>query len=146
MFKRILIPVDGSATSSKALSTALQMAKASGGAAQVVYALDELAYIGGYEYSAELLAGARKEARKVLDDAMAMARAAGVAAEELLADKPGQRLGDAIAAAAKDWRADLVVVGTHGRRGIGRVLMGSGAEQIIRQAPAPVLVIRGEGS
>ena len=144
MFKRILIPVDGSATSKRALATALQMAQASGGAARVVYALDELAYIGGYEYSAALLEDARKEARKVLDGAMAAARSAGVAADELLTDKPGQRLGDAIEAAAKDWKADLVVVGTHGRRGIGRVVLGSGAEQIIRQAPVPVLVIRGE--
>jgi nucleotide-binding universal stress UspA family protein len=44
--------------------------------------------------------------------------------------------------AAKRWNADLIVVGTHGRRGVGRVLMGSGAEQIIRLAPVPVLVIR----
>ncbi len=52
-----------------------------------------------------------------------------------------------VADAAKEWNADLIVVGTHGRRGVGRALMGSGAEQIIRLAPVPVLVVRlGEGS
>ena len=48
----------------------------------------------------------------------------------------------AIANSAKLWHADLIVVGTHGRRGVGRLLMGSGAEKIIREAPVPVLVVR----
>jgi nucleotide-binding universal stress UspA family protein len=49
-----------------------------------------------------------------------------------------------VAEAARQWKADLVVVGTHGRRGVGRMLLGSGAEQVIRLAPVPVLVIRSE--
>lgn len=144
MFKRILIAVDGSPTSTKALVAALQLAKDSGGVARVVYALDELAYIGGYEYSAEVLKSARQQAQVALTDALAVARSAGVGADSLLADQPGQRLGETIAAAARDWEADLVVVGTHGRRGLGRVVLGSGAEQIIRLTQVPVLVIRGE--
>ncbi len=68
--------------------------------------------------------------------------AAGVEADNMLFDNFGERLGDAVADAAKRWNADLVVVGTHGRRGIGRVFLGSGAEQIIRLAPVPVLVVR----
>ena len=51
-----------------------------------------------------------------------------------------------VLAEARSWQADLIVVGTHGRRGIGRVLMGSGAEQVIRIAPVPVLVIRGDAA
>lgn len=145
MFKRILIAVDGSKTSTKALAAGLQLAKEAGGTARAVHALDELAFISGYEYSAEALQGARKNAQTALDDAMALARAAGVPADQLLADQPGQRLGETIAAAARDWKADLVVVGTHGRRGLGRVVMGSGAEQIVRLSPVPVLVIRSEG-
>ena len=54
----------------------------------------------------------------------------------------GQRLGDTVADAARDWGADLVVLGTHGRRGVGRVLLGSGAEQVIRCASVPVLIVR----
>ena len=73
---------------------------------------------------------------------MTAVQGAGVAVDTVLLDKLGQRLGAAVANSAKHWNADLIVVGTHGRRGLGRLLMGSGAEQIIRQAPAPVLVVR----
>jgi len=62
----------------------------------------------------------------------------------MLYDTPGQRLADAISDAALRWDADLIVVGTHGRHGIGRILMGSGAEQITRLAPVPVLVVRAD--
>ena len=54
----------------------------------------------------------------------------------------GARLGETVADAARNWKADLIIVGTHGRRGLGRVLLGIGAEQIIRQAPVHVLVVR----
>ena len=68
---------------------------------------------------------------------------ATAAGDTRLADAPSQRLGRMVADEARGWEADLIVVGTHGRRGLGRVLLGSGAEQIIRDAPVPVLVIRG---
>ena len=68
--------------------------------------------------------------------------AAGVVAETALLEGLDLRLGDVVADDARAWSADLVVVGTHGRRGVGRVLLGSGAEQIIRQAPVPVLAVR----
>jgi nucleotide-binding universal stress UspA family protein len=87
---------------------------------------------------------ARMRQAKVLDIAAAMAQSAGVTAEQQLVEDPGVRLGEAIASEARQWEADLIVVGTHGRRGIGRVLLGSGAEQIVRSAPVPVLVIRGD--
>jgi nucleotide-binding universal stress UspA family protein len=144
MYKRILVPVDGSDTSNKALVTALQLAREAGGRIRLFHALDELAYLSGYEFSGDLIKIARENAAKLLDDAMAVAVSAGVAAERQLVDAPGVRLSDSVAGEARQWEADLIVVGTHGRRGIGRVLLGSGAEQIIRTAPVPVLVIRGE--
>ena len=144
MFKRILVPVDGSATSTKALTAALQMARDAGGRVRVLHSVDDLPYLSGFEYSGEVIKIARENAAKVLDDALAAAKAAGVTADQQLIDQPGQRLGQSVSDAAVAWDADLVVVGTHGRRGIGRVLMGSGAEQVIRLAPVPVLVIRGD--
>ena len=143
MFRRILVPVDGSATANKALTTALQLARDSGGRVRLLHALDELAYLTGYEYSPDVFKIARENAEKVLDDAAAIAQSAGVPSERVLIDSPGVRLGESAAAEASQWEADLIVVGTHGRRGIGRVLLGSGAEQVIRLAPVPVLVIRG---
>jgi nucleotide-binding universal stress UspA family protein len=146
MFKRILVPIDGSATSGKALTAALQLARDSGGRVRVTHSLDELAYLSGFEYSGDLIKIAREKAAKMLDDAMASAKAAGVPADHQLVEQPGQRLGQTVSDAALAWEADLVVVGTHGRRGIDRVLMGSGAEQVIRMAPVPVLVVRGDAS
>lgn len=146
MYKRILVPVDGSDTSTKALVAALQMARESGGRVRLIHVVEEMAYLTGYEqfggYSGELIAVMRETGNKVLNDAMAIAQAAGVEADNLLYDNFGSRLAEVVADAAKQWNADLVVVGTHGRHGVGRVLMGSGAEQILRLAPVPVLVIR----
>lgn len=150
MYKRILVPVDGSPTSNRALTTALQMARDAGGRVRLVHVVDELAYLSGFDqfggYSGELIKAMQENGAKVLNDAMAIAQAAGVEADNMLFDNFGERLGDAVANAAKRWNADLVVVGTHGRRGIGRVLLGSGAEQIIRLAPVHVLVVRDPAS
>jgi len=147
MFKRILIPVDGSETATKALVAALQLARETGGVVRLVHTVNEMAYLGGIDpygtYSADLAGMMREGGAKVLTEALAIAQAAGVEASQALLDEPGQRLGEAVAEAAKLWNADLIVVGSHGRRGLGRVLLGSGAEQILRLAPVPVLVIRG---
>jgi nucleotide-binding universal stress UspA family protein len=143
-FQRILVPIDGSETSNKALVTALQIARDDGGQVRLVFALDEMAYISGYEYAGNLIEFARQDAVKTLEDGLAIAAAAGVPCDKRLIDAPGRRLGETVADEARAWGADLVVVGTHGRRGIGRVLLGSGAEQIIRMASTPVLVIRAE--
>jgi nucleotide-binding universal stress UspA family protein len=148
MYKRIFIPVDGSQTSNKALTAALQLAKDAGAQVRLIHVVDELAYLSGYEayasYSAELIEIAQKVGNKILEDAMAMAKAAGVEADQTLFEKYGEHLGDTVADAAKRWNADLIVVGTHGRRGMGRMFLGSGAEQIIRLAPVHVLVVRSQ--
>lgn len=144
MFKRILVPVDGSETSTKALVAALQLAREVGGRVRVVHCLDELAYVSLYDYSPDLMRSAREQAGKVLQDALEIAKASGVPADSKLVEVPGQRLGEVVADEAGTWEADLIAVGTHGRRGVGRVLLGSGAEQVIRMAPVPVLTVRGE--
>ena len=143
MFKRILVPVDGSPTSTKALVAALQLARESGGRVRLVHSFDELAYLTGFEYSADLIRQTRGYAEKILKEGMDVAGSAGVPADTRLVDVPGQRLGEVIAGQAREFEADLIVVGTHGRRGLGRALLGSGAEQVIRLAPVPVLTIRG---
>lgn len=142
MYKRILVPVDGSPTSGKALATALQLARESGGRLRIVHAFDELAFLSGLEYDNGVLRAARAEADQVLTAAQESVAAAGVSADARLLETRGRRLGDAVADEARAFEADLVVVGTHGRRGVGRVLLGSGAEQVIRTAPVPVLAVR----
>jgi nucleotide-binding universal stress UspA family protein len=144
MYKRILVPVDGSETSTKALVAALQLAREGGGRVRLMHELDAMAFLTGYEYSVDLLTVAREFAQKVLDDGLAMAQSAGVPADSKLLDVPGGRLGEVVAEEARSWEADLVVVGTHGRRGVGRVLLGSGAEEVLRMAPVPVLAVRNQ--
>lgn len=146
MYRRILVALDGSETSIRALTASLNLARQGGGRVRMVHVVEELAYLGGFDpygaSSGDLIKVIRENAEKVLANGLAAAQSAGVEADTVLYDNFGERLPEAVADAAKQWNADLIVVGTHGRRGIGRVLMGSGAEQIIRLSPVPVLVIR----
>jgi nucleotide-binding universal stress UspA family protein len=148
MYKRILVAIDGSPTSNMALTAALQMARDSDGQVRLIHVVDELAFFSGLDaysgYSVELIRIAQENGNKILEDGMAIARSAGVAADNMLFERYGDSLGDTVADEAKRWNADLIVVGTHGRRGVGRMFLGSGAEQIIRLAPIPVLVVRSQ--
>jgi nucleotide-binding universal stress UspA family protein len=142
MFKRILVPVDGSATSDKALSVALQIARDSGGTVRLLHDLDELMLLSGAE-GLNMLKLMQDQAKALLAKAADTAKTVGVSVETQLVEEPGRRLGEVVADHAKEWEADLIVVGTYGRRGISRMVLGSGAEQIVRLAPVPVLTVRG---
>lgn len=145
MFKRILVPVDGSTPSRQALAMALQLAQGSGGQLRLVHVLDRTAYLTGYDpgvaASGQLFEALHGSGQRLLEEAAATAGEAGVTAETVLVEEL-TRLGEAVAGAASSWGADLIVVGTHGRRGPSRLFLGSGAEQIIRLSPVPVLVTR----
>ena len=146
MYQRIIVPIDGSATSNQALAAAIDLARESHGRLRLVHVVEEMAYLTGYDqfggYAGDLLKVMRETGVTVLAKGLASAREAGVEADEVLYDKLGERLPEVVAEQATKWNADLIVVGTHGRRGVGRILLGSGAEQIVRMAPVPVLVIR----
>lgn len=142
IFKKILVPIDGSDTSQKAIAMALQMAVADKAEVRLLHSIDELSYVNAHEYSAELAKYAREHGHQILQEGLSAMHAVGVKGDIKLIDFAGQRLGDTVADQARLWNADLIVLGTHGRRGVGRLLLGSGAEQVIRLAPVPVLVIR----
>ena len=148
MYQRILVPIDGSQTSTKALQAALQMSKASGGCVRIIHLIDASAYLSGpagyLDFPSDLPGAMRSAGNKVLEDAANLAKAIGVEAETHLYDSFDGKLADVVSNAALQWKADLIVVGTHGRSGVGRALLGSGAEQILRLAPVPVLVIRSD--
>lgn len=142
-YRRILVPVDGSPTSTTALTSALQLARDGGGRVRLLYCVDELAYaLTGYEYVDNMSGLLRQDGERILAQAADIARSAGVEVETHLVERMPQRLGETVAEDAAEWGADLVVVGSHGRRGLRRLLLGSGAEQIVRLAPTPVLVVR----
>lgn len=143
LFKKILVPIDGSNTSNKALDYALKMAQNDQAEVRMIYCIDELSVLTGHEFSSEVMQMARDNGHAILQKGLALAQSAKIKADTRLVDRVGQRLGESVADAAGDWGADLIVLGTHGRRGIGRVLLGSGAEQVMRMSPVPVLMVRG---
>jgi nucleotide-binding universal stress UspA family protein len=148
MHKRILVAVDGSSTGNAALAEALALAKAEQAQVRVVHVVDSPylypdALYGSVAADLEAIRRAWRQAgQTVIDQAVAAARHAGTAPESGLVESDGQRLSGVIVDEARRWGADLIVVGTHGRRGLERVLLGSVAEGVARSAPVSVLLVR----
>ena len=145
MYKKILVPVDGSDTSALGLSEAIKLAKNQGSTIRLVHIVDE--YVLDYAYSPGLYATnvvetMRATGQTVLDKATAVVKESGVPVESVLLETIGGPAADLIVGQAKSWPADLIVIGTHGRRGLRRLAMGSHAEQVLRAAPVPVLLVR----
>jgi nucleotide-binding universal stress UspA family protein len=146
MYSRILVPVDGSPTSNAGLDEAIKLAKQFGSQLRLLHVVDQMPLAVSAEgfgvMSVDVLGLLKEAGARVLADAKAHVVAAGVPVDTLLVDSPNSRLSDHVTAVAMEWPAELIVIGTHGRRGIGRVLMGSDAEQVVRHAPVPVLLYR----
>lgn len=87
----------------------------------------------------------RSSGECILHDSVSAARAAEVDVDSRLIEAMGTEAGECIIEEATSWPADLIVCGTHGRRGVRRVLMGSDAEYVLRRSPVPVLMVRGPG-
>jgi nucleotide-binding universal stress UspA family protein len=143
-FRRIVHASDFSPASGKAFTTAL--ARAGRGPLTIAHVLAPFVPVAageGFilpETYERLDASARAAARKQLDRLVARARQAGVRATGLLLDgAPHEQILRAI----KARRADLVVIGTHGRTGLTRFLLGSVAARVVTLAPCPVLTVRG---
>lgn len=146
IYQQILVAVDGSPTSEKALDEAIRLAHLMGARLRLLHVIDVLSYCTGYEtttvYVNNTLPLMRAAGEELLAKDRQKAQALGVSVDTLLIDDALGRLCEHVAEQAKLINADLIVVGSHGRRGIGRALMGSDAELIIRYAPVPVLVVR----
>lgn len=145
MYKKILIAIDGSAASRRGLEEGLRLAKATGSRVILVHVVNALlleSEIASTAYYEALAQAFRKEGAEIIASASAKARDAGVSFEQQLIEKIGARASDEIVAAAEDGRADLIVIGTHGRRGLERLVMGSDAELVLRHSPVPVLMVR----
>jgi len=146
MYRRILVPVDGSKTAARGLSEAIRLAKNQHARLRLVHVVDKMAIIGVVEAGLDpgpVLARLARSGRRLLEQARLRAKKAGVDSEIALYQPVSKRVADTILSETKKWRADLIVMGTHGRRGVRRMVLGSDAEQIIRQADVPVLLVRG---
>ena len=145
-YHQILVPVDGSPTSEKALDEAIRLAQLTGARLRLLHVVDELGYVNGFEpamnYLNDIIPLMRVAGEKLLAHDLQKALDKGVDVDSVLIDEGPGRIFEHVAEQATRLKADLIVVGSHGRRGIGRILLGSDAEQIVRHAPVPVLVVR----
>jgi nucleotide-binding universal stress UspA family protein len=143
-YKRILVPVDGSPTSMAGLREAIKLARSHRARLALVHVADETiafnAPAGGISIE-PLLEDMRRAGQRLLKRAEKYALAHGIRPESELRESVGARVADAITWQAKRRRADLIVMGTHGRRGVNRMLMGSDAELVVRNASVPVLLV-----
>lgn len=145
MYQKILVPVDGSKTAQRGLQEALKLAKALGASVRLIHVVNEFAVIATYEgmvYSGELVEALRKSGKQLLEKAEQEVKAAGVAVQSELIEARSGQAGSEIVHDASNSKCELIVLGTHGRRGLSRLLMGSDAEQVVRQATVPVLLVR----
>jgi nucleotide-binding universal stress UspA family protein len=150
MYKRIMVAVDESFMTNRVLDTAIDLAKGSGAQLAICHAVDETIFahrevemmlpnsVGKAEYKMRL------GAQGFLGKAAETARAAGVEVETKLIESEQKHVSDMLAEAAAEWKADLLVVGTHGRRGMERYFVGSVAERLVRKAETSLLLVRGE--
>ncbi|HVY22359.1 MAG TPA: universal stress protein [Steroidobacteraceae bacterium] len=145
MYQRILVPVDGSDVSANGLREAMRLARDQNARLRLIHVVNELMIVASYEgtiYSNELIQTLRDSGQKVLDRAAEKVKAAGLQVETALLEAHGGHAGDVIVKDAQEWPADVIVLGTHGRRGMARLVMGSDAEQVVRQATMPVLLVK----
>jgi len=146
IYSRILVPYDGSPSSRQGLAEAIRVAKPFGSTIRIVHVIDEPRHIDGYvtygAYADYILPHLREHAKRLVANAGRNVTDAGLRVESGIADIPGLRACDVVLREAADWGADLIVMGTHGRRGLDRLLLGSDAEQVLRGSPVPVLLVR----
>lgn len=144
MYQRLLVPLDGSDTAARGLAEAIRLAQGQPVTLRLVLVVDEAdtALAQAAWPSGELRQRLREAGEAVLRNAAAQARAAGLEAGTLLLTPERGVPGEAILAQAREWRADAIVMGTHGRGGVGRLLLGSCAEYVLRHATLPVLLVR----
>ncbi|WP_337868618.1 universal stress protein [Meiothermus sp.] len=142
MYKKILMPTDGSACSQKAITEGLEVAKRMGASVTFLYAVENISsslWISpeSVPYGLELIEDLKRVGNEALSKASALAQEAGVEAETKLVEA---RPVEAILAEAKNH--DLIVMGTHGRSGLDRFMLGSVTEAVLHRSDKPVLVLR----
>ena len=147
-YRKILVAVDGSDASKKGLREALRLAKAERARLVIVHVVDEYPAFAALDGmmagapGADLVPALREGGKRVLAKAKASAQKGGVPATTVLREMLSGPAAYPIVREAKRVGANLIVLGTHGRRGVRRLVLGSDAEQVVRTASVPVLLVR----
>ena len=146
LYRHILVAIDGSPTSDKALDEGIRLARSDGASLLLLHVVDELDYVRGFEsvmiYVNEIVPLMRETGEKLLVRARQKALEQGVTADSVLLAGGAGRVSEHVNEQVRLAGAELIVIGSHGRRGMDRVLLGSDAEQIVRHARLPVLIVR----
>ncbi len=144
MFKHILVPVDGSATASQAVTKAAELAKALGSRVTAVYVIDPYPFTGvGADFAygqSQYLSAATAEANGALENVKNVMQAAGIHVETALCE--GHAVHEGILSTLEKTGADLIVMGSHGRRGLEKLMLGSVTQRLLGVVHVPVLVVR----
>jgi nucleotide-binding universal stress UspA family protein len=144
MYKRILVPIDGSDTSLCALNEAAKLARLCHARIDLLHIVEPMT--GGFEppevYLRDILPRFIQQGEKLLKDKAETLRAQGVSVDPVLIEGGTERVSDEIIEQARVRGDEIIVLGTHGRRGVSRMMMGSDAEQVARISPVPVMLIR----
>jgi nucleotide-binding universal stress UspA family protein len=144
MYAKILVPLDGSEVAELGLYQAIELARRLGSRIRLLHVLNDLPLVPPEVTGAtfdQLFERLRDDGTSVLKRAEAAVRAAGIEVDSKLIEAGGASAGESIAREAAAWPADLIVCGTHGRRGIRRLVMGSDAEHVLRESSVPVLLV-----
>ena len=144
-YDRILVPIDGSESAERGLMEAIRLAPQLGARLHLLHVIDAnpaLVDAASARDREKLLLSMRTLAQDLLGRAQLLAGAAGVAADPAVRETTSQRVADLVVDEAGLADCGLIVMGTHGRRGISRLAMGSDAEEVVRKSPVPVLLVR----
>ena len=139
MFKKILVPYDGSHHSERALETAIHMARNDGAALHVIYAYDKLPDYLGEPNLQEVLNRVLSAARGLMDNAAQQAHDQGI---EVTTDVLEGPAAEAILRVAEIENFDLIIMGSRGLGHLKGLLLGSVSERVLRQAKIPVMIMR----
>lgn len=141
-FQRVLVAIDGSEFSARALQAAAALATALGAQIGLVHVIDPSLVIESGIPVDQMWAALRREAQELLETAASTIPAHPHPWRFLREGPPARET----LASAREWHAQLIVLGTHGRSGVTRLLLGSTAEAVLRQAPCPVVVVPASAS
>lgn len=142
MYTKILCPVDGSETSRRGAVEAIRLAKDQSAGLCFLHVVDNGAQLMYMPLSEEAFDVLRRSGQTILAEAIATARAQGVNAESRMPEIMTGRVGTAIVDAVVAFAPDLIVMGTHGRRGVSRLLLGSDAAIVVAETAVPVLLVK----
>ena len=150
MYSRILVPIDGSEAAAAGLEQAIKLGQSPDARLRLVHVVNEFILASPFvvgtfdpvQFATDIVEKLRENGRALLSEAESLVRQHGLEPECRLLEALGSPAGEEIVRHARDWPADIIVMGTHGRRGLRRIVLGSDAELVVRTSPVPVLLVR----